>query len=79
MNELVELIVKKTGISETMATTIVNLVVNYLGKKLPAPFGTQVAAFLNNDAAVEQAENILGGLVDTLEKSAKTAKSSKKK
>jgi hypothetical protein len=79
MNELVELIVKKTGISEAMATTIVNLVINYLGKKLPAPFGSQINTFLNNEAAVEQAENILGGLVNTIEKSAKSSKASNKK
>jgi hypothetical protein len=44
---------------------------------LPASFGTQVAAFLNNDAAVEQVEHPRR-IVDTLEKSAKTARAQEK-
>ncbi len=62
MNELVNLIVKKTGIPQATAQTIVNLVIDYLKKKLPAPIASQIDALLSNDAAVQDAENIVGGL-----------------
>jgi hypothetical protein len=81
MNELVELIVKKTGIPAATATTIVTIVIDFIAKKLPAPFGSQVKLLLNNDQVVSQAENILGGLATSLEKktTAKKKTSSKKK
>ena len=37
MEELVDLIVKKTGIPAATAQTVVNMVVDFLKKKLPAP------------------------------------------
>jgi nucleoid DNA-binding protein len=60
MNELVSLIVKKTGIPEATAQNIVNIVIDFISKKLPAPFGAQVKSLLSNDQAVTEAENILG-------------------
>ena len=62
MNELVSLIVKKTGVPEATAQTIVKLVVDYLKKKLPAPVASQIDGLLSNDANVKTAENIVGGL-----------------
>jgi hypothetical protein len=62
MNELVNLIVKKTGVSQAIAQTIVNLVVDYLKKKLPTPIASQIDGLLANDANVQQAENIVGGI-----------------
>ena len=62
MNELVNLIVKKTGVSQAIAQTIVNLVVDYLKKKLPAPIASQIDGLLANDANVQQAENIVGDI-----------------
>ena len=62
MNELVNLIVKKTGIPAATAQTIVNLVVDYLKKKLPAPIASQIDGLLSGDGNVQNAENMLGGL-----------------
>jgi len=62
MNELVNLIVKKTGVPAATAQTIVNLVVDYLKKKLPAPIAGQIDGLLNNAGTVQGAENMLGGL-----------------
>ena len=42
MNELVNLIVKKTGIPAATAQTIVNVVIDFLKKKLPAPIAAEV-------------------------------------
>ena len=48
MDELVKLVVQKTGISEQMARSAVDTVVGYLKKKLPAPIAGQI-------------DNVLGG------------------
>ncbi len=63
MNELVNLIVKKTGIPQATAQTIVKIVVDYLKKKLPGPIGAQIDGLLSNDAAVQKAEAMIGGLL----------------
>lgn len=68
MNELVSLIVKKTGIPDATARIIVKLVVDYLKKKLPAPVGAQIDGFLSDDAKVQQAEGLIGGLASKLGK-----------
>jgi hypothetical protein len=62
MDELVKLIVKKTGIPDATARTVVNLVVDYLKKKLPAPVATQIDGLLSNPAGVQRAESIVGNL-----------------
>jgi len=62
VKELVNLIVKKTGIPAATAQTIVNLVIGFLKKKLPAPVGAQIDGLLSNEAGVKQAENVLGNL-----------------
>jgi hypothetical protein len=63
MNELVNLIVKKTKIPSVTAQIIVRIVVDYIKKKLPAPVGKQIDAILSNDAAVKKAADVIGGLV----------------
>ncbi len=68
MNELVAQIVKKTGIPDATARIIVNMVVDYIKKKLPAPVGAQIDGFLSSDANVQQAEGIIGGLASKLTK-----------
>ena len=62
MNELLNLIVKKTGIPAATAQIIVKLVVDYLKKKLPAPVGAQIDGLLSNDANVQQAEGLISNL-----------------
>jgi hypothetical protein len=57
MNGLVQLIVEKTGISQIMAMTVVNIVVDYLNKSLPAPLGNQIVAALNHEARFPMNEN----------------------
>jgi nucleoid DNA-binding protein len=68
MNELVNLIVKKTGIPAATAQTIVKIVLDFLKKKLPAPVGAQIDGLLGNQAAVKTAENVLGNLSSKLGK-----------
>ena len=62
MKELVNLIVKKTGVPAATAETIVKIVVDFLKKKLPAPLAAQLDGLLSNDAAVQTAGNVLEDL-----------------
>jgi hypothetical protein len=71
MNELVNMIVKKTGIPAATAQTVVKLVIDFIKKKLPAPVGAQIDSLLSNDAAIKKAENVLGGLAANLGKKKK--------
>jgi hypothetical protein len=66
MNELVNLIVKKTGIPAATAQTIVTMVVDYLKKKLPAPIAGQIDTILASDANVQQAEGVISNLASKL-------------
>ena len=68
MNELVNLVVKKTGIPQATAQQVVQVVVDYLKKKLPAPVSAEIDGFLNNAGAMQQAEGVLGGLASKLGK-----------
>ena len=47
MNELINLIVKKTGISQENAHKAVLVVFDFLKTKLPAPIASQLDSFLN--------------------------------
>ena len=58
MDELVKLVVKKTGLSEDMARQAVETVVGYLKDKLPAPIAAQVDNVLNSGGLAQG----LGGL-----------------
>ncbi len=68
MNELVNLVVKKTGIPEATAQQAVQVVVDYLKKKLPAPVAAQIDGLLSNQGAMQQAEGMLGGLASKMGK-----------
>ncbi len=46
MDELVKLVVKKTGLSEDQAKTVTQIVIDYLKKKLPAPVAGQIDSVL---------------------------------
>jgi hypothetical protein len=62
MNELVNLVVSKTGIPAATAQTVVNVVLDFLKKKLPAPVAGQIDGLLSNDANVKKAEGVLGNV-----------------
>jgi len=76
MNELINLVVQKTGISQDDAQKAVQVVIDGLKSKLPAPIAAELDAFLSGGAggginAVEaEAGNILkselGGILGKL-------------
>jgi len=67
VDDLVELVVKKTGIDKAQAKVAVETVVNFLKEKLPPPLAGQVDAILSN-ASVDQAEALIQGVGALLRK-----------
>lgn len=64
MNELVELITQKTGLSPEMAQKVVTVVAGYIETKLPAPLASALASHLGVDAPAASADGAEGGLAD---------------
>jgi hypothetical protein len=65
MDELINQITQRTGISADQARQAVQVVTDYLKAKLPAPLAGQVDAALSGSAlgdAANQAGQVLGGL-----------------
>ncbi len=60
MNELVDMIVKKTGVSQQIAQQAVNTVIDYLKKRLPSPIAGQIDAVMQGGGAMKSAEDLLG-------------------
>ncbi len=64
MDELVKMVSKKTGISEALAKQAVEIVVNYLKGKLPAPVASQIDGILSGGTSqVADVAKGLGGLL----------------
>ena len=63
MNELVNLVVQKTGLSQDNAQKAVQTVIDFLKAKLPAPLAGQVDAVLSGDTSgiAGQAGDMLKG------------------
>jgi hypothetical protein len=62
MDELIKLITKKTGISEDQARQAVNMVADFLKKKLPAPIAGQIDGILSGKAMPDLSKG-LGGFL----------------
>ncbi len=66
MDELVKLVVEKTGLPEATARKAIDVVIGYLKKKLPGPVGAQIDTLLAGGQAaqgLESAAQALGGLL----------------
>ena len=72
MNELVNLIVKKTGLPKETAQNVVNIVIQFLKDKLPDTFDALIDKVLvaGNDGKldVSDAMNLLGGFMAAAQK-----------
>ncbi len=62
MNELVDLVTKKTGIPADKAQMAVNVVVDFLKKRLPAPIAGQIDNVLSGSGAMKTAQDFLGNM-----------------
>jgi len=61
MDELVELVAKKTGLSKEASAEAVDVVLDYLKKKLPKPVAAQVDAVLGSGSALDALGGLFGG------------------
>jgi len=72
MNELIDLIVKKTGLPKETARNVVDIVINFLKDKLPDTFDALIDKVLvaGNDGKmdVSDAMNLLGGFMSAAQK-----------
>ncbi len=59
MDELVNLVVEKTGLPKETAKTVATLVIDFLKKKLPAPVAAQVEAVLGGKGVAGAVANAL--------------------
>jgi len=63
MDELVALVMKKTGLSKDQATLAVKTVIDFLKKKLPPTVGSAIDGFLSGKGQLAGAADMLGGLL----------------
>lgn len=63
MEELVKLVSQKAGIPEDTAKTAVETMMGFIKERLPGPIAQQVEAALNDKGTVQQAGQLLGGLL----------------
>ena len=68
MDELVALVMKKTGLPKETAQSVVKIVIDFLKKKLPAPVGATIDSFLSGKGQLAGAANLLGGLLSNTKK-----------
>jgi nucleoid DNA-binding protein len=71
MEELVSLVVKKTGLPKETARNVVNIVLDFLKKKLPPAVGTAIDGFLSGKGQAAATADLLGGFLNTTQKSGK--------
>lgn len=71
MDELVNLVVKKTGLPKETAQKVVKIVLDYLKKKLPPAVGTAIDGFLSGKGQVAAAADLFGGFLSATKKPAK--------
>lgn len=68
MDELVKLVIQKTGLSQDQARKAVDTVVGFLKDKLPEPMASQIDGLLSGQAVpgdiASKAGQALGGLGD---------------
>ena len=62
MDELIKLVSQKAGLSEEMAKTAVETVIDYLKRKLPAPIAGQIDNVLGGGGMPKDLGDITKGL-----------------
>lgn len=74
MDELVALVMKKTGLPKDQATAAVKTVIDFLKKKLPPAAGAAIDAFLGGKGQLSGAVDMLGGFLNAAQKTTKKKK-----
>lgn len=63
MEEVIRLVTNKAGISEDQARTAVEVVINFLKEKLPAPIAGQIESVLGRGGPGQDPLKGLGGVL----------------
>jgi len=63
MDELVALVMKKTGLPKEQALAATKTVIDFLKKKLPAPVGSAIDGLMSGKGQLAGAKDMLGGLL----------------
>ena len=63
MEELIGLVMKKTGLPKETAQAAVKVVIDFLKKKLPPQVGATIDGFLSGKGQMAVATDMLGGLL----------------
>lgn len=71
MDELVSLVMKKTGLPRETAQIAVKTVLDFLKKKLPPAAGSAIDAFLSGKGQLAGAADMLGNLLGATQKPSK--------
>jgi hypothetical protein len=71
MDELVSLVMKKTGLPKETAQNVVKIVLDFLKKKLPPPVGATIDSFLSGKGQAAAATDLLGGFLNAAQKTTK--------
>lgn len=69
MKEIIKMVASKTGMSESMAKTAVEIVITQLKKKLPDHIGNQLESLLDDTSSKSpsgSSKNPLGGLMGNI-------------
>lgn len=62
MDQLVQMIVQRTGISESQAREAVNMVLSYAKERLPEPMASQLDGVLAGNVSGDVAKQAMDGL-----------------
>jgi len=71
MEELVSLVMKKTGLPKETAQNVVKIVLDFLKKKLPPAVGSTIDGFLGGKGKTSAAADLLGGFLNSAQKPGK--------
>lgn len=74
MDELVALVVKKTGLPKDQATLAVKTVIDFLKTKLPPAASSAIDAFLGGKGQLAGAVDMLGGFLNAAQKTTRKKK-----
>jgi hypothetical protein len=62
MDEVVDLVAKRVGVSEDVARQAVNVVLGYLKGKLPQPVGSRIEDVLLTGESIDDVSDLVGDL-----------------
>jgi hypothetical protein len=72
MNELVQILMQKTGLSQDKAEQVVNTVVSHIKARLPGPIASHLDSMLGQGSGAGSGENSATSEISAIEEKAKS-------